>query len=397
MERKAKKKSRQKGQILALPLEAMNNQPIVIDNGSGLIKAGFAGTDRPRTVFRSFVGRSKHVRIMPGGSLEGSEFFIGSKAEEHKGVLSLSYPIEHGVVTDWGDMEKLWAYIYSKDNLNVSTEDHAVLLTETSLNPAVNREKAGEIFFEGMNVPALYISMQAILSLYASGRTTGIVLDCGDGVSHTVPIYEGFALPHAISRIDLAGRDITEQLKLLLKRNGHNFYSSAETEIVRQIKESMCVIALNPSEKEKEVQGKVKYQLPDGSYIQLGSESYRAPEILFQPGLVGLECSGIHDLLCNSINKTDLAIRKVFYSSIMLSGGTTLLPGFGDRLLYELRQHALVPKENKLRIAAPSERINTTWIGGSILASLTTFKNMWISKSDYQEHGSRLLVENNKL
>jgi len=379
------------------------NQPIVIDNGTSIVKAGFAGGDKPRVVFRSHVGRPKHMRIMPGGALEGSDafdekgkpLFVGSKADEHRGALLLSYPMEHGIVTNWADMEKVWLHVYAKENLNVSREEHAVLLTEAPLNPISNREKAAEIFFEAMNVPALYCSMQAILSLYASGRTTGVVLDCGDGVTHSVPVYEGFALPHAIMRMDLAGRDVTNQLQLLLRRGGHSFNTSAEMEVVRHIKETCCVVAFNA--KEEESQGvrdtkKCQYQLPDGTTIELGTESFRAPEILFQPDLIGSEYRGVHDCLVKSIMKSDLDLRRGLFSQIVLAGGSTLFPGFGDRLLNELRKHPQAPRDTKIRIAAPPERIYSTWIGGSILASLSTFKSMWCSKADYHEQGSRLLT-----
>lgn len=172
---------------------AEGNQPIVIDNGTGVLKAGFAGSDKPRVVFRSCVGRPKHRRVMPGGALElssdhfvasrskaGDHYFVGSKVEDHRGSLILSYPIEHGVVQNWDEMESLWAHIYTKENLNVSSEEYPVLLTEAPLNPYRNREKAAEIFFEYFNVPSLFFSLQAVLSLYASGRTTGVVLDSGN-------------------------------------------------------------------------------------------------------------------------------------------------------------------------------------------------------------------------
>ena len=147
---------------------AAMNSPIVIDNGSGTLKAGFAGTDAPKAVFRSCVGRTKLTRIMPGGALEGTEVFVGSKVDDHKGVLSISYPIEHGVVTDWNDMERIWSYAYSKENLNVAPEEHAVLLTEAPLNPFSNREKSAEIFFEGLNVRTTRTPTH--YSLYLSSR-----------------------------------------------------------------------------------------------------------------------------------------------------------------------------------------------------------------------------------
>jgi len=370
------------------------SQPVIIDNGTGVMKAGFAGADKPRVVFRSYVGRCKHARIIPGGALDGGEIFVGSKVDEHRGALLLSYPMEHGIVNNWSDMERLWTHVYAKENLNVRPEEHAVLLTEAPLNPFVNREKAAELFFEGMNVPALFFSLQAILSLYASGRTSGVVLDSGDGVTHCVPVYEGFALPHAIMRMDLAGRDVTTSLQLLLRRAGYNFTTSAEIEVVRQIKEQCCVVAFNPAEQEKQAsQPKYQYALPDGTSVEIGQEAFRAPEILFRPELIGSESKGIHDCLVKSIMRADLDLRKVLFSQMVLSGGSTLFPGFGDRLLNEVRKHPLAPRDTKIRIAAPPERLYSTWIGGSILASLATFKSMWVSKAEYLESGNRLLHE----
>lgn len=363
------------------------NQPVVIDNGSGVIKAGFAGDQIPKCHFPNYVGRPKHVRVM-AGALEG-DTFIGPIAEEHRGLLNIRYPMEHGIVTDWNDMERIWQFIYSKDQLQTRSEEHPVLLTEAPINPRRNREKAAEIFFETFNVPALFISIQAVLSLYSTGRTTGVVLDIGDGVSHAVPIYNGFAMPHSIMRVDLAGRDVTRYLRLLLRKEGFTFRTSSELEIIRQIKEKVCYLSLNPFKEETVESEKVKFTLPDGSILDPGASRYRAPELLFRPDLVGDESEGIHEVLAFTIQRSDMDLRKTLYGNIVLSGGSTLFKGFGDRLLSEVKK--LAPKDIKIRISAPSERLYSTWIGGSILASLDTFKKMWVSKKEWDEENTRAI------
>ncbi|KEI40459.1 uncharacterized protein L969DRAFT_22427 [Mixia osmundae IAM 14324] len=356
---------------------------MLVKGGSGTVKAGFAGSDHPACFFPAYVGRPKHTRVM-AGSVEG-DIFIGKRAQELRGLLKLKYPVEHGIVTDWDDMERIWNHIYTEE-LRTLSEEHPVLLTEAPLNPASNRDVAAQVFFETFNVPALFTSIQAVLALYASGRTTGIVLDSGDGVTHAVPVFEGFSMPHAIRRVDIAGRDVTEYLQLLLRKGGHQLHTSAEREVVRVLKEKTCYIALNPQKEEKEAisTGRSEsYQLPDGQIVKLGSERFRAPEILFNPELVGQEHAGIHQIIVDSINRTDLDLRKTLFSNIVLSGGSTLTKGFGDRMLAEVKKLAM--KEIKIKIFAPPERKYSTWIGGSILAGLSTFKKMWVSADEYQE------------
>ncbi|KAJ3800809.1 actin-related protein [Lentinula aff. detonsa] len=361
--------------------DVLTNQPVVIDNGSGTIKSGFAGQDHPKCFFPSFVGRPKHVRVL-AGALEG-DVFIGQRAQEFRGLLKIKYPMEHGIVTDWDDMERIWSWVYAEE-LGTLSEEHPVLLTEAPLNPRSNRDIAAQIFFDTFNVPALYTSVQAVLSLYSSGRTTGIVLDSGDGVTHAVPVYEGFSMPNAIRRVDVAGRDVTDHLQLLLRKSGHHLHTTAEREIVRSIKEKCCYVAMNPAKEEKDTAGQhMEFRLPDGAVIQLGPERFRAPELLFNPEIIGQEYAGVHQVIVDSINRVDLDLRKSLFSNIVLSGGSTLCTGFGDRLLNEVKKLAL--KDVKIKIYAPPERKYSTWIGGSILAGLNAFKKMWVSAEEYQE------------
>ncbi|KAL6120739.1 Actin-1 [Nucleospora cyclopteri] len=360
--------------------------PIVVDNGSGMVKAGFSGDDAPRCVFPSIVGTPKHQGVMIG--MGQKEYYLGDEAQSKRGILKLHYPIEHGIILNWEDMSKIWHHTFYNE-LRVSPEEHSVMCTEAPLNPKANRERMCQIMFEDFSVKAWYLQIQAVLSLYASGRTTGLVLDSGDGVSHVVPIYEGYSLPHAVQRLDLAGRDITHYLTKILTETGLQMNTTAESEIVRCMKEKHCYVSLDYENESQNNKEEVEYTMPDGQVAKIGSQRFRAPEILFNPPMSGLETKGIHESIFTSIQKCDVDIRKELYQSIVLSGGTTCFPNIAERIQAEVSR--LAPPSITVKVIAPAERKYSVWIGGSILASLSTFQTLWVTKEDYDEFGPAIV------
>ncbi|GJW83855.1 actin [Tanacetum coccineum] len=365
-------------------------QALVIDNGSGMIKAGFAGEEQPSVVFPSVVGRPSHASAMVG--LDQKRVYVGHEAQSKRGILKLTYPIVHGIIKNWDDMEMIWHHTFQEE-LCVPSEELPILLTEEPLNPKANREKMTQIMFETFNTPAFYLAMETVMSLYASGRTTGIVLDSGDGFSHAVPIYEGYALPHAILKFDLGGRDLTDSLMKILTERGYSFTTTAEREIVRDMKEQLAYVSLNYEWELKTARTNTSilknYQMPDGQVITIGAERFRCPEALFQPSLVGMKFAGIHETIYNSIVKGDKDIRKHLYGNIVLSGGSTMFPGIANRINKEIT--ALAPSSTRIKVVAPPERKYSAWIGGSILASLSTFQQSWITNDEYDESGPSIV------
>ncbi|XP_060707630.1 actin-3-like isoform X2 [Hemiscyllium ocellatum] len=306
----------------------MDIPDVIIDNGSGLCKSGLVGDSIPTSVIPSIVGTFK----VKGSTRETShtEMYFGKKALAKRGSGCLKYPIERGTVTSWELLEKLWKHVYTSE-LHIKSKERPVLITAAPLTSFINRERMAEIMFECFNVPAMYVAIPATLALYASGRTRGIVLDSGFGLTDAVPIYEGYYLPDAVKRLKLAGNDITENVRKLLLEN----------------------------------------------------------ELLFTTSIVGLEEPGIHKLIYDSILKCDRSLRKDLFSNILLSGGSTLFLGLEERLLKEIKFQ--VPSGLQIKVIAPPKRNNSVWMGASILTSLTAFKDMWVTSKDYRDYGPAII------
>ncbi|NXA31129.1 ACT protein, partial [Eudromia elegans] len=358
---------------------------VVVDNGSGLVKAGIAGERQPWVVHDNVVGRARDE------AAAGQKCcYVGSEAQARRGTLSIRYPVERGIVTSWEDMEAVWKRIYAHD-LQMRASEQPVLLSEAPLNSLASRERMTELFFERFHVPALYVSVQAVLALYASGLTTGCVVDAGDGVTHSVPVFEGYCLPHGVLRLEMGGRDLTGYLARLLVDRSTSLVATAEEQLMQNMKEKLCYVCLDLEEEMAKKPSEVEktFHLPDGNEVKVRDERFRCPEGLFNPSDVGVEAPGIHKLCFNSIMNCDMGLRTYLYSNILLAGGSSLFPGIAERLNKEMV--LMVPGDARVRVSAPPERRFSAWMGGSILASLSAFQHMWITMAEYREAGPNMV------
>jgi len=352
---------------------------IVIDNGSCKLKAGFSGDDEPRAVFPPIVGKPKQIDATQ------NIVYVGRDAQSNEDALVLKHAFEDGNITSWDDMEKIWHHTFYNELL-ISPEEQSIFVTEPPLNRKATSMKMTEIMFETFSTPAFYVAVAATLAIFAAGRGTGIVLDAGHGVSHIVPVYQGWALPQSIRRVYVAGRDLTDYLTELLDEKG---YRETNKEIVCDIKEKLGYTAENYDSELLAVASSTgiekQYELPDGQLIKLGNERFRCSEPLFNPSLIKKESPGVHKQVYNSIQNCDEEIRCDLWVNIVLTGGSTMFPGFSKRLNREMIN--LQKKNRRVKVVAPPERDHSAWIGGSILSSLSTFQDMFITKNEYDETG----------
>mmetsp|Transcript_50988 Transcript_50988/g.127967 ORF Transcript_50988/g.127967 Transcript_50988/m.127967 type:complete len:388 (-) Transcript_50988:292-1455(-) len=383
----------------------MNSKNVIIcDNGTGFVKVGHAGANFPSAIFPSMVGRPVMRFEEKVENVEIKDIMVGDEAARLRTMLQCTYPLEAGIVRNWEDAHHLWNYTFF-ERLKVDPKECKIMLTEPPMNPKKNREEMVKIMFETYGFKSVYVAIQAVLVLYAQGLLTGVVVDCGDGVTHIVPVYEGFALPHIIKRLDVAGRDITRYLIKLLLLRGYAFNRSADFETVRQIKEKLCYVGYDLDlERRLALETTVlveSYTLPDGRVIKVGAERFEAPEALFNPNLIDVESPGMAELLFNTIQSADIDTRTEFYNHIVLSGGSSMYPGLPSRMEKDIRQYYLerVLKNDasklakfKCRIEDPPRRKHMVFLGGAVLAEIMKDKDsFWMNKAEYDEQGLGVL------
>eukprot|EP01105_Mastigella_eilhardi_P026369 TRINITY_DN7585_c0_g1_i1.p1 TRINITY_DN7585_c0_g1~~TRINITY_DN7585_c0_g1_i1.p1 ORF type:complete len:399 (+),score=95.87 TRINITY_DN7585_c0_g1_i1:72-1199(+) len=370
---------------------------MVIDAGSGALKAGLAdqATGQPSVVFPSLVG---HPRRNVAGL---DDTYVGSAVVEHRGQLTVKRPVVRGLVTDWDDHEAMLERAFAA--AHASPAGQPVLMTEAPFNPRRQREQLTRLMFEQFGVPGLYLSLPAALSLYASGMTGGVVIECGDGITSCVPCHEGYPVETAIVRVDIAGADLTDYMARLLGTLAD--VAVIDREVAADVKERLAFVAVDGS---TEIEERT-YALPDGRELAVGSERFLCPEALFHPSCLGVDTAGmrlrcaetrfltdtneavwgVHQACYDAVMRCEAPLRDAMFGNILLAGGTALLPGYAERMHRELAR--LVPDAGILKVTTARECKYAAWIGGSCLASLSTFQQLWMSKKDYDENGTSIV------
>ncbi|KAG1047579.1 hypothetical protein G6F43_009977 [Rhizopus delemar] len=403
---------------------------LVIDMGTCSTRAGYAGEDTPRVMFPTQIGytEGQDGEDVSMEETKKREYYIGdNKINKFKSNLNITHPLKDGMIEDWEAVEHVWDTAF-RSMLRIQPEEHPLLCTEPAWNTSENREKTMEMAFEKFHFPAFYLVPDAVLTAFSVGRGTALVLDSGAGATSAVPVFEGYVLKKGILRQPVAGDLLTEHIKKHLEQElqykvtphyaiakkktvdagqlpeielkelsgrTESFHESQVNRVLNEFKETMCEISdVTFDESQLESKAKKSFEFPDGYHQEFGIERYKLSEIFFQPKLqFGQETEyvGVHEMVYNSASSCDADLRPLLLNNIVVTGGNSLLNGFNERLNYEL---PLKAPGSKIKIHASGntvERKSSSWLGGSILASLGTFHQLWISKKEYEEFGKSII------
>ena len=371
-----------------------SKSPIIIDLGSSEVKAGFK-TDgaSPSIRFPSYIGEARYnkiLRVLNKNISYYKDQFVGNDCDPYLGVVKLRYPIKHGAFSNEEDISIIFNHIFSKLGLNEDQiSEHPLLISEPILNPKENRDMISELLFEKYKVPSLIFSFQPSLSLFTFSSTSGIILETGDAVSQICAITDGYSIPSSFIRSNFGGEDVSNYTRRLLKLKGVDLISDTEKLLLHEIKKKYLQCNLD---KKKEDNTPNKYILPDLNSVQITDERYLATKVLLNPSLVGKNCLGLDQMIVTCIEKINSDLREKMSSAIRLTGGNSCFRGLNEVLHTEVR--GLLPKYNtKIKIKAlnPALSIISCWVGGNIIAGLDIFKNLLISKNDWNEKGKDIV------
>eukprot|EP00595_Chromulina_sp_UTEXLB2642_P002752 CAMPEP_0196764884 /NCGR_PEP_ID=MMETSP1095-20130614/7084_1 /TAXON_ID=96789 ORGANISM="Chromulina nebulosa, Strain UTEXLB2642" /NCGR_SAMPLE_ID=MMETSP1095 /ASSEMBLY_ACC=CAM_ASM_000446 /LENGTH=417 /DNA_ID=CAMNT_0042121627 /DNA_START=37 /DNA_END=1290 /DNA_ORIENTATION=+ len=406
----------------------MSQKPaVVIDNGTGYTKMGYSGNVEPQYIIPTVIAtRSEETTVQSKrDGVEDLDFFIGDSAFANSSTYQINYPIKHGLVDNWDNMERLWQRCMF-EYLRCEPEEHYVLLTEPPLNPPENREYTAEIMFETFNVPGLYIAVQAVLALAASWTSksvterslTGTVIDSGDGVTHVIPVADGYVIGSCIKHIPLAGRTITQFIQQLMRERKEPVPSEDSLEVAKRVKEMYSYVCPDlakeyqkydkkPDKFFKTYQG-IKKQTGLPYTIDVGYERFLGPEIFFNPEIFSSDfITPLPDVVDESIVKCPIDVRRGLYRNIVLSGGTTMFKDFSKRLQRDIKRivdnrmqaniaklatltHNNLPPAIDVNVISHNMQRYAVWFGGSMLAATPEFYKVCVTKARYDEEGPRV-------
>lgn len=359
---------------------------LVIDNGSSTIKAGFNGENVPKLVIPTVTGKYKDNNL--NFLLPEDYIFVGNDALINSSILDLNYPLLNSGNPDFNNLEQIWNYLFFNE-LRVSPEAHNVFLTEPNYTSDKSRETMAEIMFEKFNIFNIHIEPQSTMTLFSTTKTTGLVIESGDSLTQILPIYEGYIIQQGIRYMELAGRDLTIQFEKLLNRHIVDRHLSNTFEYAKKIKEKFCTFR---SEKSSDNNFIKEYILPDNTTFTIKDEEiYNISEGFLNPELLNKDISPIHTILNDSLESCDINIRKELAQNIVLGGGNSMINGLPENLKMNLEKNMHKKYQKNIKINAQNERKYSSWIGSSVVCSIGTFQNMWISKNEYEEVGARVL------
>jgi len=361
------------------------------------------------------------------------QYFVGRAQLTRRDHMQITQPLEHGLVRDWDAVEAVWSYAL-RQHLRVDSREHPLMLSEPTFQPAADREKMLSLMFEKFDAPAMFLCKSSVLTAFSAGRSTACVLESGAGHTTVAPIHDGYVVSKGVRRSQMAGQKLDDVLEKILAQaerpvpltpayllqkqvdssgalhvqrmaypHTHPSYHSLMVgELVRDLKESLCRLGESAFDSTQKFPS-VAYELPDGQTLEVGNERFLVPEHLFNPRYSGLlDCAhdfdgfvfqGLQHMLLSSVESVDVDLRRDLYSNVVLSGGNTLFPGIPNRLTKEVG--GVLSAAHKVKVvggASINDRRFGVWIGGSILASLGSFHQMWISKAEFEEQGAALLA-----
>ena len=360
----------------------METAPIVIDIGTSTTYAGLSGDSEPVVSLSTVYGRPQSV----SKDLEFNEidFFLGDGVYKSNDY-NIKFPMEDSVISNFDDYIE---YLYTLVNRNLKTTmgTHPFLITVSPNESESSKETLLQIMMETFKVPYFYPASPSQLVLYAYGVTSGIVVDAGECHTHIVPVFECYSFPYYSECLNVGGKHINDILKKALIQRGYLLKPGSERTIIPELKAQMCYISMNPKNIH-DVPVK-SFMSSDGMEIKLTAQAFLAPEALFKPSIARCHQKGTPELLAGVINKVDEDIRELLATNIVLAGGTTMFPGYEERLTTALND--LVP-DIPTKISADPNRMTAAWVGGSIFSSLVSFKELSISNDEYEEVGPSIL------